>query len=71
MKISDKIKCEKCGNINEWEYIVPQKLDDFKFEKINDNKVQLREHIQTDDNNYLCRLRCKYCQKIIEFYYPE
>ncbi len=71
MLISGTIKCTKCNNINEWEYIVPQKLGQEKLEveKLDSNKIHPIKKDKLSKQEYLFQCRCKYCDALNQFIY--
>lgn len=74
MLITGTLKCSKCNNDIDWEYIVPQKLgvEPLQAERLDDNKVHPYKYHQTSKNKYLLRVRCKHCDALNEFtYYSE
>lgn len=74
MLITGTLKCSKCNNNIDWEYIVPQKLgvEPLQAERLDDNKAHPYKHHQTSKNEYLLRVRCKHCDALNEFtYYSE
>lgn len=74
MLITGTLKCSKCNNDIDWEYIVPQKLgvERLQVERLNDNKAHPYKHRRISENEYLFRVRCKQCDTLNEFtYYSE
>lgn len=74
MLISGTIKCTRCNNFNEWEYIVPQKLGEepLQAERLDDNKIHPVKKDRINEKEYLFQCRCKYCDMLNQFtYYSE
>lgn len=74
MLIAGTLKCSKCNNSIDWEYIVPQKLgvEPLQVERLDNDKVHPYKHCRISKNEYLFRVRCKYCNTLNEFtYYSE
>lgn len=74
MLITGTLKCLKCNNDIDWEYIVPQKLgvEPLQVERLDNNKAHPYKRHRISDNEYLFRVRCKHCDALNEItYYSE
>lgn len=74
MLITGTLKCSKCNDNIEWEYIVPQKLgvQFFQVERLDSNKAHPYKLHRISENEYLFGVRCKHCDALNEFnYYSE
>lgn len=74
MLITGTLNCSKCNKDINWEYIVPQKLgvERLQAESLDQNKAHPIKQRRISDNEYLFRVRCKYCNTLNEFtYYSE
>ena len=74
MLITGTLKCSKCNNDIDWEYIVPQKLgvEYLQAESLDDNKAHPYKHRRICENEYIFRVRCKHCNTLNGFtYYSE
>lgn len=74
MLITGILKCSKCNNDINWEYIVPQKLgvERLQAESLDKNKVHPVKLRRISENEYLFKVRCRHCDTLNEFtYYSE
>lgn len=65
--------CEKCNTINEWVYIVPQKISEGNFEvdTIPHNKIHLSKRKRISDTEYEMCYRCHKCDYLNVFNYTS
>lgn len=58
MLITGTLKCSKCNNDIEWEYIVPQKLgvEPLQVERLDSNKAHPYKYHRISENEYFFRV---------------
>lgn len=65
--------CEKCNTVNEWVYLVPQKLTERNLiaDTIPNDKLRLGKHRRISDTEYEMCYRCPKCDKLNIFPYTS